>query len=170
MHPTWLDRAVRHLAPLLALGLIAVGCKEDSPPAYTRLSGPAPSLGQRTIDSATLVAVWATWCEPCREETRSLRRLAEATPPVVEVVVVGQDKNIDDVNRFLGGPPPAEWHFRLDEGGRLLEAFRAEKLPAAFLVVDGRLVAGFRGVRDWTSRGMRDLMKRLILESRRGVP
>lgn len=99
-----------------------------------------------------------------------MRRLAAAPPDGIHVVVVSEDGTIEDVNRFLGGPPPPEWHFRLDDGGRLMEAFRADKLPAAFLVSDGRLVAGFRGVRDWTSRSMQDLVRRLLAESQPGAP
>ena len=154
----------------LFLSLVAVGCRQEAPPPYTRLSGPAPTLGSGPETNPTLVVFWATWCGPCREETTSLRRLAVARPAGSEVVVVGEDSSIDEVKTFFGGPPPAEWHYILDEGGKLMEAFRADKLPAAFFVVDGQLVAGFRGVRDWTSRGMHDLMRRIISESRRAAP
>ena len=154
----------------LCLGLLVWGCRQDATPPYTRLSGPAPLLGNSARARANLVVFWASWCKPCRDETPSLRRLAAAPPAGMEVVVVGEDPTFDNVRGFFGGSPPPEWSFRLDDRQVLLEAFRADKLPVAFLVVDGQLVAGFKGVRDWMSGSMQDLLKRLIAESRPSAP
>jgi thioredoxin-like negative regulator of GroEL len=69
------------------------------------------------------------------------------------------------VREHFGGTPPPELGYRHDVGKRAAQAFGVEVLPAAFLVVDGRLVARFSGPREWGSRGMRRLLTRLAGEA-----
>lgn len=152
--------------PAVSLAVLAFACRSDPAPPYTRLRGPAPSLDTSADDRTVLVVFWASWCEPCRLETPSLRRFAAAPPAGIDVVVIGEDLTLEDVRRFFGGEPPPEWHFRLDDHQQLLTAFRAETLPAAFLVSNRQLVARFKGVHDWTSRAMEELIRRLAAENR----
>ena len=68
------------------------------------------------------------------------------------------------VESFFEGPPEAALHLRLDVGEAAARAFGVDKLPTSLLVVEGRLVARFQGPRDWNSRAMRRLLKKLIRE------
>ena len=80
-------------------------------------------------------------------------------------VTFGEDEEEAPVREFFGGTPPAELGYRRDVGRRAANAIGVDALPAAFLVVDGRLVARFSGPRDWNSRGMRRLLARLASEA-----
>ncbi|WP_083423157.1 redoxin family protein [Stigmatella aurantiaca] len=167
------SRAFRRAPGGLGLGvacwgglLLLPGCQNESPPAYVRLGGQAPAIADAPPSRALLVVFWASWCPPCREETPSLVKLAEQPPEGLRAVVFSHDAHLQDVEAFLGGPPGAGLHLRLDEGRAAARAFGVEALPASILVVDGRLTARFSGVRDWNSRAMRRLLERLLQEHR----
>lgn len=157
------SRAPRHLPALAAAALwsAALGCSEPAHPPYTRLAGgKVPGVDRA---GAVLVVFWATWCPPCREELPGLLGLARDPPARLEIVTFGEDQDEAPVRDFFGGPPPRELGYRRDVG-RVAEALGVTELPAAFLVVDGQLVARFAGPRDWGSRGMRRLLVRLASE------
>ena len=151
-------------APVFAL--LFAGCESARPPSYVRLSGEAPVVEGVPRDGAWLVSFWATWCVPCREETPALRKLARSpSPDGLRVLLVSEDRSLDEVRAYFGGAVPEELKVHLDEGGRLLQAYGADQLPVTFLVVDGQLLARFDGVREWDRRGVRELLGRLVSEA-----
>lgn len=153
---------------LAIVASLALGCAGGDPPSYTRLEGAAPAIV--SARGATLVVFWATWCPPCREELPSLRALARDLPASIALVTYGEDEHEGPVRAHFGGAPPPELALTLDRDRRAASAFGVEVLPAAFLAVDGRLVARFSGPRDWNSRGMRRLLTRLASEPSAAVP
>ena len=155
-------QTARIVGACMAVGLGLVGCSSDSEPGYLRLSGPAPRLDSAPATAAHLVLFWATWCVPCREETPQLLALAGDLPETLGVVVFSHDESLEDVTEFFGGLPEPELHLRLDRDKAAAQAFGVETLPAAFLVVDGRLRARFDGPRRWDSPAMRRLLDRLL--------
>jgi thiol-disulfide isomerase/thioredoxin len=156
------DPRRRRVLLLVALGC-AAACADPPTPSYTRLSGTAPAL-VGTSPGATLVVFWATWCPPCREEAGPLRDLARDPPVRLAVVTFAQEDSEGPIRSFFGGEPPTELAIRLDADRRAAAAFGVDVLPAAFLVVDGRLLARFDGPRDWESPAMRRLLARLATE------
>lgn len=155
---------------LILIGLAASSCRESRAPGYVRVSGAAPRLIDAPQSPALLVSFWATWCPPCREETPALKSLAKDPPEGIRVVIVSEDESLDEVHAFLGGAPDPALHLRLDDDGALMRAFDVDRLPATFLVVDGRLVARFTGPRNWDSSGMRKLLERLLAEAQASTP
>lgn len=153
-------------AILAALSVALSACREPPAPAYLRVRGPAPTLPAGVaLPPTTLVVFWAAWCEPCREETPSLVKFANAAPAGLSVVVLSADESMAEVDAFFNGKPPAALHLRLDENGAVARAFGVDTLPTSTLVVDGQLVARFAGPRDWDAKPMRRLIERLLAES-----
>jgi cytochrome c biogenesis protein CcmG/thiol:disulfide interchange protein DsbE len=142
---------------------VALACTEGERPSYTRIEGLAPAPLPRN-GKTTLVVFWATWCPPCRDELPGLRALAQAPPIPLAVVTFGEDEDDAPVRELFAGAAPPELGYRRDVGRRAATALGVDVLPAAFLVVEGRLVARFSGPRDWNSRGMRRLLAKLASE------
>ena len=140
-----------------------VGCFEPALPTYTRLEGPAPVI-DRLPAGAVLIAFWATWCPPCREELPALRALARQPPQGVTVLTLGEEEPEDAIHAFFQGSPPPELNFRRDLDRRYATAFGVDALPTSILVKGGRLVARFEGPQDWASPGMRRLLAKLATE------
>lgn len=94
------------LAGLMLSSLPAAGADAASAPELVALDGPA--LRERIASSAApavLVNVWATWCQPCREEMPLLLRLRqEYRAKGVELLLVSGDFSTesDAARAFLG--------------------------------------------------------------------
>jgi thiol-disulfide isomerase/thioredoxin len=142
--------AMRSLATLLAAGLLACAAAQK-PRAATSIGRPialaAQDLGGRTVDVAAdrgkvrVVAFWATWCEPCRDELPALDRLQrELGPRGLAVYAVSFDEDRAQIPAFLAQVPvgfPVLW----DKGGdRHAEAFQVDRLPTALIVDRAGLV------------------------------
>ena len=155
--------------PAAALTLMCVlaaanGCDRTQPRAYIRMDGPAPQLLDAPRTRASLIAFWASWCLPCREETPELRALASDPPLELSVVVVSHDETMESVEQFFGGAPDAAFNLRIDHGRALADALNVTSLPVSILIVDGRLVARFEGSRRWNAASERRLLTKLIRE------
>ncbi len=148
--------------------VLSSGASCDGPtPSYVRLGGDAPELPRPSPKRAQLVAFWATYCPPCREESEALTTLARDPLEDLEVLLVAEDESRATVEAFFGGDIPPELAFHLDEGKVASRRFGVGQLPTSFLVVDGRAVARFDGAQAWGSRPMRRLLTRLVAESPR---
>jgi peroxiredoxin len=108
---------------------------------------PAPALSATTLsgDPTSLAAlrgrvvllnVWATWCEPCRQELPELAELhRRVAPRGAEVIAVSVDRerSRDEVNAFVTkrALPFAVW---LDPDDRISSALGVATLPATILI------------------------------------
>ena len=105
------------------------------------LDAGAPRLGALVAGRPALVSLWATWCEPCRDEIPELARLdAYAREHGGSVVAIAVGESADHVTRFRQGramPYPGY----VDEDFRFADALGERAVPAT-LVVDasGRIV------------------------------
>jgi thiol-disulfide isomerase/thioredoxin len=125
-------------------GRAAASASEPSRPSA--VGGPAPPLTARTLDGSpaslaalrgrpVLVNVWATWCEPCRQELPELAALHARFAGRADIVAVNVDRerNGDAVRGFVAkrALPFAVW---LDPGDATSAALGVAALPATVLV------------------------------------
>jgi cytochrome c biogenesis protein CcmG/thiol:disulfide interchange protein DsbE len=112
---------------------------------------PAKALRPPAVDLAglrgkpALVDFFASWCEPCREEAPTLRRLSASVAGRATVVAVDWDDAGNAARAFVR---EHGWDFPVlaDTSGAAGEAYGLIGLPTSFVLdPEGRIVATFRG-------------------------
>ena len=140
----------------------------------------APSFAAVTLDrvpqprsladyrgSPVLLNVWATWCDPCRDEMPSMQRLYDAyRDRGLRIVAVSID---DDGNEPLIREFVAEHHLTFDVlhdlRSEIMASYQVRGVPESFLIsASGRIVAT-RFVADWSTPESRQLVERLLTSS-----
>lgn len=122
----------------------AAGAKTPADPPMIDAAG-YQKLVQEYRGKPLLVAFWATWCEPCRDEYPMLNELAKQyAPQGLKVVGVDLDQEGDLIlmRRFIARYKPVFPNYRKKEGGE--EAFVQAVLPGW----NGAIPASFFYARD----------------------
>lgn len=150
---TFVHTLRRCMARLLLGGLLALagnaGVQADQLKSWRPPSVPGLSLS--ALDGATsqisaeagklvIVHFFATWCEPCRDELKSLERLAEAlaTRPF-QILAVDVGEPGDRVRRFLErNKIGLRFPVLIDFDKQAMRAWDVEMLPTSY-VLDGGL-------------------------------
>jgi peroxiredoxin len=119
-------------APAAAVAQVGAAAPEVT---ATSLAGEATAL-TALRGRPVLLNVWATWCEPCRQELPELARLhARFAPRGVQVVAVSVDRqrSRDEIASFVTrrALPFTVWH---DPADRTSAALGVAALPATLLV------------------------------------
>lgn len=133
--------------PAALAALFASGCGEQGPrppssvgeraPAYAAeaLSGDSVSLEQLR-GKVVLLNVWATWCDPCREEIPALQELHEAHADEglrvvgVSVDAEGEQESVRSFAKEFG----MTYDVWLDPDQRVSDIFRLRGVPSTFLI------------------------------------
>jgi thiol-disulfide isomerase/thioredoxin len=165
---------------MAVLLLVAVGCASgrtrlaDSSALGQQVELAAPDLrGQehRVAGSAgpvRVVDLWATWCEPCREQFPVLAALVEAHPGAgLAVYAVSVDEDRAQLEAYLEATP-LPFTVLWDKGGsRTAERIGVERLPTT-LVVDraGRVRFVHRGWRPGEAALLGREVSQLLTEPR----
>ncbi|MBF0429639.1 MAG: TlpA family protein disulfide reductase [Fibrobacteria bacterium] len=114
-------------------------------------------IGKKNI----IVAFWATYCIPCREEMPQLERLAKKYDDDVSLLLVSVDKRKKGLVSGYIRRHGIRSIVLLDVYKQTLERYKVDKIPALFLIdKSGEIVFKSSGYR--STRGVRELRK--ILE------
>jgi thiol-disulfide isomerase/thioredoxin len=145
---------------LLATPAVAVAPVAPAPVAVGRplpdvvmagLNGPQRSLSSYR-GRPLIVNVWASYCQPCRAEAASLERLAWSEAGSRYVVIgISIDDDRDAALKWLSRSNATVSHY-IDSRLTLEHMLGASTVPLTVLVdASGRVVARFRGARQWDS-------------------
>ncbi|MDH4046397.1 MAG: TlpA family protein disulfide reductase [Gemmatimonadota bacterium] len=148
-------------APQASVPLVAVG-QVLPDVVMAGLNGPhKPLSGYR--GRPLIINVWASWCGPCRKEAASLERLAwSKAGSRYTVIGISTDDDRNAALKWLRHSNATISHY-IDTGPRwtLEHMLGASTIPVTVLVdAQGRVVARFRGARDWDSAESIQLIER----------
>ena len=120
-----------------------------------------------------IINVWASWCGPCRAEAASLERLAWSDAGRRYTVIgISTDDDRNAALQWLRHSNATISHY-IDTGPRwtLEHMLGASTIPVTVLVdAKGRVVARFRGARDWDTAESIQLIKRALAGDGRPAP
>lgn len=122
--------------------------------------GQRVELSQLPRDTLVFLNFWATWCGPCRTELPSMLKLRqELGDRRFAMVAVSYDEGWDEIGTFFKAfrgaiPAPNELFVlrdpAVDDQLTLRETFGTTKLPDTYVLMNGRVLARFVNVRNWT--------------------
>jgi thiol-disulfide isomerase/thioredoxin len=116
-----------------------------------------------------VINVWASWCSPCRKEAPSLERLSwSEAGSRFTVIGISTDDNRSAALQWLRHSNATFSHY-IDSGPRwtLEHMLGASSIPVTVLVdARGRVVARFRGARDWDTAESIQLIERAFAVGR----
>jgi len=163
---------------LAAILCVSIGLAGSAGGAPTRFipwkDAPTPPLAlhdlagsPRTLDDyrgrLVLLNFWATWCEPCRDEMASMRKLQErlAGRPFA-VVLVNYGEARARVADFVAREAIA-FPMLLDPNQSAPRAWRVRVLPSSFLIApDGRVRYSVIGEIDWAGATAVEMVQSLL--------
>lgn len=109
-----------------------------------------------------MVNLWATWCPPCVAELPSLVALHKDYKDKVVFAFVANDKKVK-VTSFL---EKKNYHLPVYfEVSKTPELLVSKSIPATYILSkSGQLVVAEKGVADWNSANIRNVLDELLLE------
>lgn len=124
------------------------------------------SVSLRTIakDHVTLVNIWATWCEPCKEEMPSMQRAyADLAPRGFKILAVSVDQGDAEPVRQFASDMGLTFPILLDRSGNIQQVFQTSGVPESFLLDrGGKILKRVIGAHDWASPANRQLIERIL--------
>lgn len=151
LRSTMLYRRAFSVLALLLSALCLAGCPPQKPTKTAAAlpqievkaaSGESVSLNALTHGKVAVIDLWATWCEPCKENLPRLERLANAYEKA-GLLVIGVDvgeENFEAVQEYMRSVP-ITYPVYYDPEFRFADSLGDDKVPTV-LVLDknGRIV------------------------------
>ncbi len=160
---------MKRLASSLALIclFLLISCNGPHPP---RIGNAAPSFtitdAERTVSlnqfhgKPVVLNFWASWCQPCIEETPSLIEMQKLVGDKVTVLAISEDSDDAAYKQFIRDHEVDLLTVR--DGQRTNELYGTFKFPETFIIDgNGKIVRKFIGATDWTSPDIVDYLKKL---------
>jgi peroxiredoxin len=132
--------------------------------AATIDAAPAPRSLDDYAGQPLLLNVWATWCDPCREEMPSFERLyADYRGRGLRIVAVSvDDDGTDDLLRDFVRENALTFDVLHDKTSAILTQFHVRGVPQTFLISRSGRIVGTRFAADWSSAASRALVDSLL--------
>jgi peroxiredoxin len=160
-------RAIACLALRLVTLAACAPADANTAPPFTAFTLDSVGVARTLADyqgAPMLLNVWATWCDPCREEMPSFQALHEAYKDRgLRVVAV----SIDDpdqaplIREFV-----AEYRLTFDilhdRKSAIMSDYPVRGVPETFLITRSGRILGTRYVADWNSPPYRKLVDSLL--------
>jgi peroxiredoxin len=112
-----------------------------------------------------LLNIWATWCEPCKQELPSLEKLyQEYGPKGLKMVAVSIDDYVseDSIAKF-GKAFGITFEVLHDSTHAIERVYQTTGYPETFIIgPEGTIRRKWIGPDDWTSQGNRSLIAQLL--------
>lgn len=152
-----------------APGEVAVG-QALREATITGLNGPPRKLSEFR-GKPLIINVWASWCEPCRQEMASLDRLAWLdVAHDFNIIGISTDDYPDRAQAWLKDSHATISQF-IDARLQMENMLGASRLPLTVLVgADGRVLEKIYGSRAWDSADALRLIRRTFRIAERGAP
>lgn len=160
-----------------ATGAAVLGATRLGAPTPVTVGYQAPDFQAKRLDDSTrvmgladysgsvvLLNVWATWCQPCREEMPSIERLyQELGPKGLRVVAVsvddgGAEADIREFVREFG----LSFEILHDPTGRILRTYQMIGVPETFVIDRTGVIRKKAFAADWYSDEHRALVASLL--------
>lgn len=140
---------MKNLTLVLAFWLLpcvaaAAGVGSQAPPFVLYDSGGRPVTSDSFRGKVLVVAFWATWCSPCRQELSALetlyRKHRDAGLVVVGISVDSSEKAV----RQFAGKVPVSYTLLMDTGNRVSRDFGCSHLPTVFFISRDGVIRSIR--------------------------
>jgi thiol-disulfide isomerase/thioredoxin len=143
---------------------IGIGVEAPDFSAVDLATGDSVSLHRDYAGQVTLVNIWATWCEPCKEEIPALDSLVRILGPqglrIAAVSVDVADSSV--VSRWIADYDVA-FDVLHDRGGAIQRTYLTTGVPESFLIDrDGRIVRIIYSAHPWASPANQRIITELL--------
>ena len=143
---------------------VAVGAKAPNYKALNLKTGDSIALRSHYQGHVTLVNIWATWCEPCKEEMPAMQRLYDSLGARgFKIAAVSIDQQGPEVVRAFANDLKLSFDILQDRSSKIQQAYQTPGVPESFLLDDrGIIMKRVIGAHEWDSPVNLGLVRRLL--------
>lgn len=143
---------------------IAVGQPAPEFTAKNLTTGTRVSFDSAYRGGVTLVNVWATWCEPCKEEIPAMDSVYQALGPRgFKIAAVSIDRGGEAIVKQFAKEYGITFDVLHDPSGDIEKIFQTTGVPESFLINrEGRIVRIMLRGYTWNSPGSRRIIEELL--------
>jgi peroxiredoxin len=143
---------------------VEIGKKAPDYRVLDLASGDSVSLRSLAKGNVALVNIWATWCEPCKEEMPAMQKAyAGLTGKGFRILAVSIDPGDGESVRKFADAMGITFDILQDRSGNIQQLYQTTGVPESFLLDrDGTIVKRVIGAHDWASEANRKLIDRYL--------
>ena len=127
-------------------------------------TGDSVSLRTLAKGEVALINIWATWCEPCKEEMPAMQRAyADLAKRGFRILAVSIDNGDGAPVKAFVQQMGITFDVLQDQSGNIQQLYQTTGVPESFLLDrDGTIVKRVIGAHDWASGANRKLIERYL--------